>query len=91
MMTQRQLPDSQRLKKNKKERTEQTHERLHSTGENRLYRISPNKPLNKKSNHLQLRRKRNQNEDYIIKNVQISTKNYKICKKEKKKTEKCDP
>lgn len=54
------------------------------------YRISPHKPLNKKSNHLQLRRKRNQNAEYIIKNVQISTKNYKICKKEKK-TEKCDP
>ena len=76
--------------KNKKKRTEQRHEQLATHYErNRLHRISPCKPLNKQSNHLQLWRKRNQNAEYIINNIQISTKII-ICAK-KKQTRKVWP
>lgn len=70
--------------KNKKKRTEQRHEQLATHHErNRLHGISPCKPLNKQSNHLQLWRKRNQNAEYIINNIQISTKIIRYAKKKK--------
>lgn len=80
------------LKKNKKERTEQTHAWLRTTGENRLYRISPCKPLNKRASTFNSEGKGIRMKNILSKMSRFQQKIIRYAKnKKKKKPGKCDP